>query len=1378
MNPATGSDPENSRSRNRPSLDGFGNNRQYNSGTNETGREIARPYVANKGSFSIPRQSVMQHNGTLVNNIERAYPHISSFYDSERLADAQPVDGFRRPRKGNPGTAVTRWPFLGSIRSFTSSRSTRTPRPVSPLVESETSEPQEVRFPWRPIFLHRRVLAAFAVLFAVLIAGVEVALFISDRNHGLHNANDAARYLWQYGATLIFVILAAIWARVEYQAKAAMPWINLSRGPNNADKTLLLDYVSMLEGWTVLKAIQNKDWLVAGPLTAGILLKVVIVLATALVTPSVVRISNGRVDVRIGASITNGENGLKDVASLPYITMAGLQTENMSYPGGIASRAAYQPFTTAIWDSDVLNTTVDGFLGSLDCQSASLSLDTVRYIEGSRVHLEVTAKTDGCSISQIVETTRFVPKTELVKKFLEFQPGSCSESTNLDDQRIVVMAGQTTIATDTIPNTKRGNFRINGTLTESTCLICRPKYVITKMNVMKNVTDIISISPVANAENNTIDRIHPWDIAKAQFTSFNGFREESTSYFTSARSFYSDEAVVDADEPMYAALAMRAKESGAPPDLDILQDIKELEGLAQDYYAQYSALVARFAMMDDTQTSTTSTANMVQRRLVMRRIPAHVVAGLLGVCLILIIATMLLAPRHGFLPRDPGSIIDTATLLAHSGSLLINLTDAGGAHDKLIRDRLVGSAYSTGVQGYDGGSSPNLGYFHIIDAGSSGSKKSAGRIDRSTWRQPVTLTGLIRLLFGLILATTIIAFEVSFRASERTNGFIDIDKNGAYLAWTAVPALLLLAMAMYMDSVDSWTRIIAPYTNLYHGSEFSHSVTLNLIDQWKPKAWWRALKMRDFGVLSTVSGILCAALLVVATSALFEPIPAEDSSAVPLAGRDFFADSLASSENDPVCTTCKNDTVTASLILSMNASYPQFTFEDLNLQAVSVKGLAVSNGFEVKVKLPTIRANMTCRLYLSDEISANLTQNNLRVDLPGETCRGENARRTGNVVIETATNSSESNNNAYFGVGVGKTGAAVQCSDWLYVWGQGAGSGGNDVQSISALACNESIVALEAEVVLHGPELRIDAAKPPILDESVIKNTTVAIPPLEYYQLANVSTASLLDPFFGLLTMSSSQTSLKLLGDSSKDAADQVRKAILRQHGIIRAQSLNFKSRRHLSSAGTFPEVNGRTIKSGINPDASVSQAVPTFSGSQVSRKIRLRQDEVATRILHCILGIVLLFHLCAWMFTPQTVLPRWPTSIASVGALITDGNLLGYLPRVAEWQSRHELETIFHHGEEAMEFELRWDPPRHESKYDKRTIKKGNRFGIFTKPAPEVQGEEVKMIPIGIRRVESEGEMRVHEERRVEEESLRSWRRPVVMRRGSAQGSAKAWWA
>ncbi|KAK7402934.1 hypothetical protein QQX98_011332 [Neonectria punicea] len=1294
-----------------------------------------------------------------------SFAHVTSFFDSERLARSAVQSEGSIPAQG-PNRM--RWPFLGSIRSQRSSPTS--PASAMPPPGSDAGDARAIELPWRPLFLRRRVLALFAILFAALIAGLEAVLVISNQNDGLRKSNEASRLLWQYGVVLVFVVVAVVWARVEYQAATSAPWIRMLQGPTDIGKSLLLDYVSKFPPWTMVKAAQNRDWLVAATFAVGLLLKVVIIFATAMITPRLISVSDESTAITMGASFSQSNTSLQAVGSLPYFAMAGLQTSNMSFPNGVSSRAAYLPFSSNRDDLTTLNATVDGFIGGLDCETATLTLNRIR-LNGGSVRLNVTASTKTCITRQIISNTQFSTTTDedLPRKFLVSQAGSCDGSTETDDQRIIVIAGTVDLDLAALKNakSKSSTTTLSGEISSSKALLCIPNYAITKMRVSKDPENLVSIQRARGAENTTLDGVRPWDIAAAHFDSYATDETTEDQSFSGAARFYQNETVFFANKPMYAALAMRAQESGSPPEPATLEDGTVLKQLAEDYYAQYSALIARYSMMEPTTSSSMGVSGSTQRRLVVRSPPTHLMVGLLALCILTTVATIFITPTKGFLPRDPSSLVDVAAIVAHSHPLVECLRGMGAASEEAIRTRLGGSAYTTGAEGHEKLGDDSLGYFHIFGGKEPARNAMLRRAATVKWRQPVFFHGLIRLLYAIILASVIIGFEVSLRASERYDGLRTIGNDDAYMAWTVVPALVLLSIALYMSEVDWWTRVLAPFARLSRQGEFHETIGLNLVDVSGPLAMWRAFKMNNLSALSTIFGMSLAALFTVASTALFEPVSVDTASSVVLRTEDFFANSLASSSDDPICTRCNNDTLTASMILVGDASYPNFTFENLNLPSVSLDNDdPAADDLKISVKLTAIRPNMTCRLYLSREISTNLTLeyttddnivNPLQVDLNGETCRGSRGSDS-NAIIGTGNAAAQRDGlntdaGAFFGVGLGKSNSTTQCSDWVYIWGRLANTNNDEisVSSINALACNETIQAVETDVNLYGVGLDIDSADPPVPEEVTVQDTSVAIPNLDYSSLVNVPHDGLFDAFFAMLNASDYAASEDALGGSTAANAGEVRSAILRQHGIIRAQSLNFKSRRHLSSSGTFPAVNGQNIISGVDPEASVSEAVPLLNGDSMSQEVRLRQGVVATRVLQCLVGAVLVLHLLSWILMPKNRLPRSPTNIASVTALLVDGNLLRILPRAAQWQPRQEAEQALRESELAERFEMGWTTTRVRTGRDGRKVKiEGGSFGIRALAAGEWgPREEFEMRPVE-RRPDAGGPSRRPDGRRV----------------------------
>ncbi|KAK4213374.1 hypothetical protein QBC37DRAFT_172450 [Rhypophila decipiens] len=154
-----------------------------------------------------------------------------------------------------------------------------------------------------------------------------------------------------------------------------------------------------------------------------------------------------------------------------------------------------------------------------------------------------------------------------------------------------------------------------------------------------------------------------------------------------------------------------------------------------------------------------------------------------------------------------------------------------------------------------------------------------------------------------------------------------------------------------------------------------------------------------------------------------------------------------------------------------------------------------------------------------------------------------------------------------------------------------------------------------------------------------------------------MSTA-LLDPFFAILTTTPLKHRVPLSALSDRSQIDTVVEGINHQHGIIVAQVLSATSRVYAynESRLTVIEKHGvfyRIGKGGLNSTFPANVTDPS------KEEHRVFQDEKATRIVQALLAGTLFFSLLSWGLSPKlNVLPRPPTSPASVLAMLVDGNL------------------------------------------------------------------------------------------------------------------------
>ncbi|SPO01515.1 uncharacterized protein DNG_04188 [Cephalotrichum gorgonifer] len=1288
-----------------------------------------RPYHA-PSSFKIPRRPV--NRGASLSGSKR----VSSFSSDPAF---EPLSGDISP----PKTASTPTLTTEAKREVDVTLAPTAPFLADGPPGRDTSHKiADASLSWRPLYLRRLVLLAFALLFAALMAVPQGLLAHSNSNGGLGIPGNS-RYVWQYAGTAVVTLTMALWSRVEYQAKATAPWIRLSRGPADADRTLLLDYVSDFQPVAILKAFRYGDYLVASISLVSVLLRVLVVIATAMISPSLLGVVSPETSVTLRNAFMDSSERLLDVGSMPHFYMAGLVMGNLTFPDGTSKTHAYQPFAAP--EAAQVNVTVDGFSGLLDCEPADIVLDGMLYVKSQWTKLNATVSSGDCDLKIRVMNDGLNAGVDNAYRFL-FEPASCNGSDDPDDRRVAVVLANVKMDLDSFPSEPwASNVPINATLGRTTQFICRPDYAITDVLVVKNGTELISVDEVAGAAPRRLSNVHPASILRAHFDSYTGLVSVNSGPYGNAWGFLGSDASVDADVPMLAAMRYRMQDTREePPTLDELLDNTYLTRLVQDYYRQYTVFIAREALMEEASQPTTAPATTTEVRLVARSLPVHLLTGLFAPCLLIAVAAIFFVPRRGILPQAPNSLINVAALLAHSKPLLHTLRGTGAADMETIRGRLLGSQYSTSIDTYDPATGVSdstrdpAGAFKIY--GSNLPDLQAPPVPPAgppKWPHPPTLNFASRTAGLFVLVGMIGTLEILLRKSQSKDGLVYVRDDDDSLFWTsAIPALLLGLVAFYYSVADSTIRSLAPYVGLNRGGSFRQTVGLDFLDMSRPRIVWAAAVRGNLAVMSSTLAVLVGATLTIFSGALYTPEPVPATTHVTAPTSDYFT--WSTQGNRTVENCCNSEAVTASLILGANLTYPAATFGDLAFQTLhydtTTNQLSILEDdggrdlteMTVSVRLPALRSRLSCRMYSEKDIRANLTlggyvisstPNPLRIDVAAESCFSSSLAERSNAIFPTAASSEQDLDgmnkanlagDVHFGAAMHNP-RTRQCSDLFYTWGRLTDTNTNStaVAHVGAMGCNETIEVVDTLFHLNARTMAVDPKSPPEVDESTARAAT---PPEflsdVYPWLANVSSSDVYDEFFSLLVSSRYAIPPSALGSPDPAAAESIADAIRWQHGIIRAQDINFNWRRTLVNDSFYvynwTDSDGNTAPtaatSAIDPSLSAAEAMPWVQAvgntpNNLSHRRKLIQDAPTTRVLEALLSCILVLAILSWALVGDDRAPRSEAllSVASMGALLADGNVLAHLPPGAERMRESQVQKAFGGGVGPTVFSVGW---------------------------------------------------------------------------------------
>jgi hypothetical protein len=120
--------------------------------------------------------------------------------------------------------------FLSSVEypryhQVQSARSNEPPPDSPSLRTSIAPAPYSTDNPlsWRPFYLRRVVLLSLIIVFILIIVAIESLLAVSNRDNGIATSTTTKHYLWTYGPTAFLTVVAALWARTEYQSQLVGP---------------------------------------------------------------------------------------------------------------------------------------------------------------------------------------------------------------------------------------------------------------------------------------------------------------------------------------------------------------------------------------------------------------------------------------------------------------------------------------------------------------------------------------------------------------------------------------------------------------------------------------------------------------------------------------------------------------------------------------------------------------------------------------------------------------------------------------------------------------------------------------------------------------------------------------------------------------------------------------------------------------------------------------------------------------------------------------------------------------------------------------------------------------------------------------------------
>ncbi|RMZ75678.1 hypothetical protein DV737_g5182, partial [Chaetothyriales sp. CBS 132003] len=731
------------------------------------------------------------------------------------------------------------------------------------------------RFGSLHVWLRKWALALFAAVFAAFLILVIVLWAISRKQNGWSAKHPHDHPFWYYIPTILLVLIATAWRRVDYHVKSLVPWDQLQHGPVSPRQSLLLDYVSPFQLGSIFKAFLHGHVPVVASASAFVLLKIMMIFSTALFLQLPTHVkddsqSSLSTTSTFDASSFNPSGNLSDVTAAPvYAFYAGL-TSILPFQPGVLSDMAYTPVTYADRPTSSLPAKatiiadVPAFVPQMHCQpvNANANQSTIvqqpasvdSYNNGS-IGLQLPSN-DICQSWGPISIQALDPQLDITPQRQTtgaFQVVYCATGDGVVDRSSGPAALLYTVAdiayeqdlyagaSSLADGTSTIAINSSRTIKTLTNVLCKPSYTITNVTVTNDTTL-------------TLDTLSTWNLT----TIFAAAVSDAESMFGL---IYGDRV----EQASYILFTLMAK-SYQTNNLSLFLDQERLSAAASATFKGIMSQYASQTLRKPASNKVKGTVEFVDDRYHVNGASAiAIIIGLAGATLSAIVLVFR-APR-AVVPRDPNSIAPIATTLTHSFDLNRLLRRKGVPTLQNQESALDGYEFGTAIAFTETGQ-PS---FRIVTSEGTPSVPRPQPGDKLRWWHPIT-AGLGFTLIAVTIPLVLIGL-LGFlqRMSDRRNGIYAVsDSQETDIFIHFIPALVMLIVASLANLVEFNIELFAPWSRLAAGhATHRRSLLMNFLGKSPPFAFLEAVKTRHFNVLLAIAATTSACILTVVIPGLY-----------------------------------------------------------------------------------------------------------------------------------------------------------------------------------------------------------------------------------------------------------------------------------------------------------------------------------------------------------------------------------------------------------------------------------------------------------------------------------------------------------------------------
>ncbi|KAK4942606.1 hypothetical protein LTR10_017735 [Elasticomyces elasticus] len=1097
---------------------------------------------------------------------------------------------------------------------------------------------------WDPPFLRRWVLVLFASFSVAIIAGLQAVYSVSVKNQGIAKSNDNKHYLWTYGPTAIFVVLTVLWRQVDYAAKSIQPWAEMAKGPQPVQDSLLLDYVTPFQLFSLWKSLRKGHIAVASSIAVFFLIKIITIVSTS--TFELTSIQRDGVATTMSLNTTfdgSSFNHAASVDSRAVISVYAANQYNVSLPVGTTDAYAVQTFGPAagfINGSLTYTATVDVFSASLaNCTTGTIN-HTLGYDRSYNTpvsgYYNTSVSLPDCEIhnANLRAPSWYWQTNDTVHRFGyvgSLQNVSCSNLAEDDPTRDRYMLSAAY---------SEGFSQDNFTMLNSSNIVCTPTYSIQSGVVTLDTNGNIQ-SVDLTGKPRALDDVSGVDIAKGVLTS-------ATNSYSMATS--SNTLVLDP----FMTLMQEASDNF---QVTQLLDPAYLTSVGNKAFGQASAQLARVYLLTTPSANSASTidgtVSEFQNRLVARAAPVRAMQGIAAGMLVLTLVMLFCTPR-GVVPRAIDSIAAVAAILARSPALEARLRGTGHMSLDQLSNLLSPYRFMTSVGYEDGARSFSIRMSTASEVHELTNEENS-IFHNVKWIQPFILRRIAIALTMLASIAAIIVLEVLLSQSRAHDGLGNVpgQKDATRYSWLYVPVLVFVLLGTLFNIMDFEIEFAESYHAMAKGFCNANSSML-----WYPlrhislHATWNGLRHSRFALTAASTSAILAPFLTIVVSGLFIAQPTVKTTLLQATALNWF------NTTNPSYSTSTN---IPSLVIEGNMSYPQWTYDELAIPRIKVNQSiehTLLQNTSISVSTPAIRAAVSCYVVPQDRL-LNITipnkgGNAINISMAAGCGNSGFADRPFEYLI--ANPSIPVNKSGYFGASDAISGQYDYCPTKALFYGHMTEN--NVLDNFTAYLCTQGLERVNANVTFDLPDMTISTA--PVVDPGSAVNFSSYRPQSLTLLSLNLTAVDVLDSVFEAMVYGRDGIPMNELANQTK-----LMDTFTHFYRQYMAQVVNQYLRADFST---------------LSNNATETVADPLRATYTNARNMRVVQSSLSTQLL---VGVLVALLICAaTIFVTidmRHVLPKPMGSVAAVASLLAGSRIVdetsGLIPKGSEYWSDKDWE-------------------------------------------------------------------------------------------------------